>query len=97
MSTTTDVGEGGTDLYLGSDYRSNALAAGQSYNASATVTIPYSVAAGTYYIIVRADRPSPIPGANSSTVNRVLESNESNNDTASARSPSPPARRPTWL
>ena len=41
---------------------SNALAAGQSYTGSATVTIPYTVHPGTYYIIVRADRPSQVPG-----------------------------------
>jgi RHS repeat-associated protein len=91
MSTDADVNEGGNDVYLGSYYRSNSLAAGQSYSASATVTIPYSVAAGSYYVIVRADRPTPIPGETSTsiaaTVNRVLESNESNNDTSSTAIP----------
>jgi len=88
MSTTTDVGEGGTDVYLGSYYRSNALAAGQSYNASATVTIPQTLTPGTYYIIVRDDRPSQIPTSNDpTTVRRVYESSYTNNDTASAAIP----------
>ena len=88
MSTTTDVGEGGTDVYLGSYYRSNALAAGQSYTASATVTIPQTLTPGTYYIIVRADRPSQVPTSNDpTTVRRVYESSYANNDTASAAIP----------
>ncbi len=88
MSTTTDVGEDGTDVYLGSYYRSNALASGQSYAAAATVTIPQTLTPGTYYIIVRADRPSQVPSSNDpTTVRRVYESSYTNNDTASAAIP----------
>ncbi len=84
MSTTTDVGEGGTDVYLGSYYRSNGLSAGQSYTGTATVTIPQTLTPGTYYMIVRADRPSQVPTSNdATTVRRVYESSYSNNDLAS--------------
>jgi len=85
MSTTADVNEGGIDVYLGSYYRSNSLAAGQSYNASATVTIPQTLTPGTYYIIVRADRPSQVPTSNDpTTVRRVYQSSYANSDTASS-------------
>ena len=88
MSTATDVGEGGTDVYLGSYYRSNALAAGQSYNASATVTIPQTLTPGTYYIIVRADRPSQVPTSSDPTsVQRVYQASYANSDLASPAIP----------
>ncbi|MHC5543770.1 CARDB domain-containing protein, partial [Singulisphaera rosea] len=60
LSTKPDVGQGGTDLYVGSSYHLNALAPGASYVGSASVTLPQAMATGTYYVIVRADRPAQV-------------------------------------
>ena len=63
------------------------------------MTIPQTLTPGTYYIIVRADRPSQVPTSNDpTTVRRVYQSSYANSDTASAAIPvTASARRPTWL
>ncbi|HVX86712.1 MAG TPA: CARDB domain-containing protein [Phycisphaerae bacterium] len=77
---------------LGTVTHTGALAAGASYQASTTLALPATLAAGTYYILVITDRP----GASNAVlgINLVLESNEDNNLTAStpfnvALSPAP--------
>lgn len=88
LSTQPDVGTGGTDVFLGSYYRNNALKAGGSYDASLSVTIPQTLAPGSYYVVVRADRPTlPQNLYDASTVNRVAELDEKNNDASTARLP----------
>ncbi len=61
ISTNTTLGSGGTDIYLDTVQHTNPLADGASYSASATVTVPLTVPAGTYYFIVTTDRPVPPP------------------------------------
>ena len=56
--------------------------------ASATVTIPQTLTPGTYYIIVRADRPSQVPTSSDlTTVQRVYQSSYANSDMASPAIP----------
>ena len=86
LSTNQTLQSGGTDVYLGTLQHSNPLAAGGSYSASLTVTVPPAVAAGSYNFIVAVDRPvdPPYPNGDFNKVNLVYESNETNNETASA-------------
>ena len=52
------------------------------------MTIPQTLTPGTYYIIVRADRPSQVPTSNDpTTVRRVYQSSYANSDTASSAIP----------
>jgi RHS repeat-associated protein len=78
VSTNPTLGSGGTDVYLGTAQHTNPLAAGASYNASLSVTVPPALATGNYYFIVATDRPVQPPGS-SRWANLVFESNESNN------------------
>ncbi len=47
MSTNTTLGSGGTDVFLGSVQHTNPLAAGDSYSASGTFTVPRTRLPGT--------------------------------------------------
>ena len=82
-STGTTLGSGGTDVYLGSLQRTNPLTAGASYAASLNVTLPQTLTAGSYHIIVATDRPLTPPNANPTNpgTNLVFETNEDNNET----------------
>ncbi|HQU42080.1 MAG TPA: carboxypeptidase regulatory-like domain-containing protein, partial [Pirellulales bacterium] len=62
-----------TAIYLGSAYDNNPLAAGASLNDSLSVLVPPSLAAGTYYFIVLADRPIAPPGASISNVQQTID------------------------
>jgi hypothetical protein len=79
MSTNTTLGGGGTDIYLGTVQHTNPLAAGASYSASGTFTLPNNLAAGNYYFIVGTDRPVAPPN-DVQGVNLVHETNEANNE-----------------
>ena len=81
MSTNTTLDSGGTDVYLGTVQRGSSLAAGGSYTASGTFTIPQGVAAGSYYFIVDTNRTVAPPG-DTQGVELVYESSYSNNETA---------------
>jgi YD repeat-containing protein len=81
LSTHTTLASGGTDVYLGTVQHTNPLAAGGSYDASVTVTLPQTLAPGSYYFLVAADRPVAPPG-HSQGVNLVFESNNTNKETA---------------
>ena len=93
LSTNTTLGSGGTDVYVGTLQHSNVLGVGQSYNASLTVTLPQTVAAGHYHFIVATDRPVTPPNGYGSS-NLVLESIESNNEAASSLAPIAAAATP---
>ncbi len=73
-----------TAVYLGSAFHNNPLPAGGQYTATASFTVPPDMAAGTSYLIVRADRPSRPPNTEPQYVNLVVESSESDNKGASA-------------
>ncbi|HVX61185.1 MAG TPA: CARDB domain-containing protein, partial [Pirellulales bacterium] len=73
-----------TAVYLGSAFHNNPLPAGGQYTATASFTVPPDMAAGTSYLIVRADRPSRPPNTEPQYVNLVVESSESDNEGASA-------------
>jgi RHS repeat-associated protein len=83
LSTNTTLASGGTDVYLGTFQHTNPLAAGGSYSASLTVTLPQTLAGGSDYLIVATDRPVAPPN-DSQGLNLVIESNENNNETAAA-------------
>ena len=59
------------DTLLNADHNVPQLEAGASHTASLSVTLPANVAAGTYYLIAKAD-----------AANVVVETNESNNTLA---------------
>jgi hypothetical protein len=83
LSTKTTLNSGGTDVYLGTVEHSNPLATGGSYSASATVTVPADLAAGTYYFIVAVDRPVLPPSTyDTTTVNRVYQTSYAASETA---------------
>jgi hypothetical protein len=71
MSTQTTLGSGGTDVFLGTVQHNNALSSGDSYSASGTFTLPRSMPADNYFIIVATD-----------SGNQVYEADEMNNDLA---------------
>ena len=70
---STDATLGGGDVPIGTRRVAAGLAAGGSSSGSIAVTVPASQAAGTYFLIVRADAG-----------NEVTESSETNNDRATA-------------
>ena len=80
---STDPFLGAGDIYLGGKLRSGELNPGATYNATADFTLPSDLPATSYYVIVRADRPAS-PALNVGFVNRVSETNETNNDRATA-------------
>jgi hypothetical protein len=81
LSTKAALGSGGTDVYLGTVQHTNPLAAGASYSASGTFTLPHGMAAGNYYFIVATDRPVTPPN-NYGGANLVYETSETNNELA---------------
>ncbi len=85
ISTNSKLGSGGTDVYLGTVEHINPLSVGSSYSASGTFTLPQNMAGGTWNFIVAVDRPlAPPSDLDSEGVNLVYETNETNNETASA-------------
>jgi hypothetical protein len=85
LSTKTTLNSGGNDVYLSTVEHSNPLAAGGNYSTSATVTVPTTLAAGTYYFIVAVDRPVLPPNTyNTTAINRVYQSSYANSETAAA-------------
>lgn len=58
----------GSDIRIGTYFRSNPLTPAQGYNGAGTYAVPTSVAAGNYFVLVRTDRD-----------NQVLETSENNN------------------
>ncbi len=81
LSTHTTLASGGTDIYLGTVQHNNALAANDSYGAAGTFTLPVSVPAGNYYVIVAVDRPIAPPGVDTD-IELVYETNYANNELA---------------
>jgi hypothetical protein len=85
MSTEPTLNSGGNDVYLGTVQHTNPLAAGSSYAASGTFTVPQSLTSGNYYLIVDVNRtiapPNDIDGLG---VELVYESNFTNNETATS-------------
>ncbi len=55
ISTNPTLGNGGTDVLLGSVQHTNPLVAGAGYSASGTFTVPRGTAAGNYYYIVQTN------------------------------------------
>lgn len=53
---STDDALSTDDIFLGDIYRGSRLAAGDGYGAEAQLTVPVSVAAGAYRVLVSADR-----------------------------------------
>jgi len=80
---STDTVLDGGDTFLGNDPIGGPLAAGASYNAGGSVTIP-NVAPGNYYLLLATD-----PG------NGVIESDETNNVLPSAITVTRPDLVPT--
>ncbi len=95
-ASTNPTLEPGTDIFLGSVQHTNPLAAGASYSASGTFTIPQALLSGNYYFIVATDRPVPAPNdPTPEDNNRVYESDPTNNTTATpAPAPAAPAALP---
>ncbi|MBD2614747.1 peptidase S8, partial [Nostoc punctiforme FACHB-252] len=71
LSTNTTLSN--DDIYLGSDYFFNSIAAGASSGSTTTINIDNSIAAGNYYLLYQADGN-----------NNIAESNENNNIVAKA-------------
>ncbi len=85
ISTHSTLGSGGNNVCLGTVQHTNPLAAAGGYSASDQVTVPVNLPPGSYYFIVAVNRPVPPTALTSATtVNRVYESNETNNETAAA-------------
>lgn len=70
---STDTVLDGSDIGLGQVYHADGLAAGATYQGWLTVTVPGSVAPGSYSIIVKTDDP----------YNDLIEADETNNTRAS--------------
>ncbi|WP_221643013.1 S8 family serine peptidase, partial [Nostoc sp. 2RC] len=71
LSTNTTLSN--DDIYLGSDYFFNSIAAGASSGSTTTININNSIAVGNYYLLYQADGN-----------NNIAESNENNNIVAKA-------------
>ncbi len=65
-----------SDIHLGDFVRRGGLASGASYSVSQSYSLPRGIT-GAYYIFVLTDIPTPLPQGT------VIESNETNNATAS--------------
>lgn len=83
ISTNSTLGSGGVDTYLGTVQHSNPLSPGSSYSASDTITLPETLPAGNYHVIVATDRPVA-PPYDGQGADLVYETNEANNETAAA-------------
>jgi hypothetical protein len=93
-STRPTLRSGGTDIYLGAVPHVNTLAAGDSYSAAGTFTLPGSLVPGNYYFIVDTNQTiTPTGDSNGEGNENVYESNTSNNQssTTSSVSSSAPA------
>ncbi|MFO0805191.1 MAG: CARDB domain-containing protein [Gemmataceae bacterium] len=95
-STHSTLNSGGIDVLLGVVPHVNVLAAGASYSASATFSIPQSMLAGNYYFIVKTNRTdAPTGDTDGGDDNQAYESDTTNNQTStSSTQPSSPATLP---
>lgn len=73
----------GNDVYLGGSFHSGSLGVGESYTAQKAFTLPERLAGGTYFLIVRTDRPIAPSVFAQTAINNVFESFELNNTAAS--------------
>jgi hypothetical protein len=66
LSTHQTLASGGTDIYLGTVDHINPLAASGNYTAAGNFSLPSTIAAGAYYVIVATNRPvaPPAPAGN---------------------------------
>ncbi len=68
LSTNAMLGSGGTDVKVGAFQHTNPLAAGASFSVSQNVTVPPTLAAGSYFVIVVADQAGQVvEGSGAST------------------------------
>ena len=89
MSTNPTLGSGGTEVYLGAVQHTNPLAAGASYSASASYSVPETLVSGNYYFIVDTNQTQTPPGDPDGAGNQlVYESNLGNNESATSSSTS---------
>src|SRR5262249_30764877 len=68
----------GTDVFLGAIQHTNPLAAGASYSASGSFTVPHTLTAGNYYFLVATGAPVDEDAI------RVYDANATNNTTATS-------------
>ena len=85
LSIDPNAGDG-NDIYLGSQYHGGSLGVGQTYVAQKSFTLPTNLAAGTYYVLVRTDRPIAPNSASINDVNHVFEATQEENNTRATAS-----------
>jgi subtilase family serine protease len=82
---STDSTFDGSDFFLGSALHTGLLAAGDTYVSSLRFTLPQTVAAGPYFVLIAVDRPRGPISLFDGLINRVVEkAGEFNNTLAAA-------------